>query len=243
MEAKNVSATLCTHKGAVKITRDDLANLSTPPRTLTHTPLAHAQFIDLIEERLEGHKISIARCEVAVMNNGMRLFGTLVLKRAMDDFAFAMGLRAANDKSMAMELVAGFRVFCCDNMALSGDSEILWRKHTSGLNPRAAIFAGVDKAIRKFDVLQTNVGMLKEAPISDTDAKALIFDALAKGVINQNQVLPIGKEYLEPKHAEFEPRTRWSLHNAFTEVFKEMAVKYPHVALESTQALGSLFAI
>lgn len=245
MEAKatNVSATLCTHRGAVKISRGELVDLVTPPRTYSHRPLAHAEFIDLIEERLDTYKIGIERCEVAVMNDGMKLFGTLVLKRAIDDFAFAMGLRAANDKSMAMELVAGFRVFCCDNMALSGDDEIMWRKHTSGLNPREAIFGGVDRAVRKFDVLQNRVGLLKEAPITDYEAKATIFDALKMGVINQNQVLAVGQEYLEPKHDEFKPRTKWSLHNAFTEVFKEQAVKYPHLALESTQALGTLFAL
>ena len=240
MEARNISATLCTHKGAVKISRGELINLNTPARTLTHRPLAHAEFIDLIEERLGTHKIAIAKCEVAVMSDGMKLFGTLVLKRALDDLAFAMGFRAANDKSMAVELVAGFRVFCCDNMSLSGDAEVLWAKHSGGLNPRTAIFGGVDRAIGKFAVLQNNVSLLKDTTITDEQAKATIFDALKMGVINQNQVLPIGMEYLEPTHAEFEPRTKWSLHNAFTEKFKDLR---PNVALESTQLLGSLFAL
>jgi len=243
MEAKNVSATLCTHRGAVRISRGELLNLNTPPRTLTHRPVAHADFINLIEERLADHKISIDRCEMAVMSNGMKLFGTLVLKRAVDDFAFAMGLRAANDKSMAVGLVAGFRVFCCDNMALSGDEEILWRKHTAGLNPRTAIFGGVDKAILKFDVLGNRVNLLKETKITDIEAKATIFDALESGIINQNQVLPVAHEYFEPRHDEFKGRSMWSLHNAFTEVFRDEIVKHPHVALESTQKLGTLFAL
>lgn len=254
MEAKNVSATLCTHKGAVKISRGELINLNTPNPTSTHRPVAHSEFIDLIEERLLVHKISIDRCEVAVMNAGMRLFGTLVLKRQLDDFAFAMGFRAANDKSMAVELVAGFRVFCCDNMSLSGDAEVLWAKHSGGFNARAAIQGftnrdgrwvegGVDRAIRKFAVLQSSVAQLKEANINDDQAKATVVDALQMGIINQNQVLPVVQEYLEPKHAEFEPRTKWSLHNSFTEVFKIEAVKYPHLVQESTQKLGTLFSL
>lgn len=240
MKAENVSANLCLHKGAVRIPRGELLSIVTPPRTLTHKPVAHSAFIDYIETRLADHGIEITKCDLAVQNDGMKLFGTLVLQRHVDDFALALGLRAANDKSMAMELVAGCNVFCCDNMSLSGEAEVLWKKHTSGLDARTAIFGGVDRAIGKFTLLQNRIKILKTNAITDTEAKATIFDALAKGVITQNQVLPVGKEYFEPRHREFEPRNQWSLHNAFTEVFKTLR---PNLALESAQSLGTLFHI
>ena len=45
------------------------------------------------------------------------------------------------------------------------------------------------------------------------------------------------KEYREPWHEEFMPRTAWSLHNAFTEVLKEKA----HLIPERSRILTSVF--
>jgi hypothetical protein len=45
------------------------------------------------------------------------------------------------------------------------------------------------------------------------------------------------KEYREPWHEEFMPRTAWSLYNAFTEVMKGL----PHLLPERTRALTRCF--
>jgi hypothetical protein len=161
-----------------------------------------------------------------------------------DDFAFALGLRAANDKSMAIELVAGCKVFVCDNMALCGEADLLWRKHTSGLDRytlRNAVALGVQKAIARFGSFDANIAMLKERFITDTEAKANIFDAVVKGVIPQAFLPKVGQMYFEPPHAEFQPRNMWSLHNAYTEVFRTEYATKPHLALESAQNLGTMF--
>jgi hypothetical protein len=240
MKAENISATLVAHRGAVKVERGALLSLVTPPRTLTHRPVAHSEVIDYIEQRLDDHGMVIERGEYAVMSDGMKLFAALVLRHQLDDFAFALGLRSSNDKSMAMELVAGCRVFCCDNMALSGEADVLCRKHTSQLNPRLEIFGGVDRAIAKFTVLGQRIGGLKSIKISDNEAKAKIYDAVAQGIILPKYATVVGKEYFEPKHEEFRPRTAWSLHNAFTEMFKLLP---PNQVIDSSQALGTMFAI
>ena len=240
MKAENISARLMAHAGAVTISRGDLLSLNTPPRTLTHTPLAHADLITYIETRLADHGITIDKGQFAVMSDGMKLFATLVLKRAKDEFALALGLRASNDKTMPIELVAGASVFVCDNMMLCGDAEIMCRKHTSRLNPRQEIFAGVDRAISRFTLLETRIKGLMETTITDNEAKANIFDAVNRGIILPKLLPVVGKEYFEPRHKEFEPRTLYSLHNAYTEVFKTLR---PNQALDATQELGTLFSI
>ena len=45
------------------------------------------------------------------------------------------------------------------------------------------------------------------------------------------------KEYREPWHPEFMPRTAWSLHNSFTEVMKSK----PHLIPERTRILTGVF--
>ena len=242
-QAQNVTASLCTMKGAVRINRGDLVNLATPPRTLSHRPVAHSDFLNLIEMRLNDRKIQVENCDVAIMNDGMRLFGTMVLKREQGDYAFALGFRAANDKSMAMELVAGARVFVCDNMTLSGDDELLWRKHTSGLNPRNVIFAGVDRAIAKFSVLQNRIGELKQIRLSDIEAKAKIYDMVEKNIVNQNALPIIGKNYFEPTHNEQAREfggTMWMLNNAVTEYCHTLR---PNVAMQVSQDVGAFMGL
>lgn len=255
--ANQPNATLCAHSGAVKISRGELFSIPTPPRTSSFTPVAHAQLIDLIEHQLECRGYGIQSAEYAVQDGkldgrslaGAKLFATMILKATRSDFAFALGLRAANDKSMAIGLVAGCKVFVCDNMALSGDEEILWRKHTSGLYIRQLVPAGVDKAIARLANFEVQVARLKETLISDVQAKALMFDAVV-GVKNgtpsylPQAFLPkVSKAYFEPPHKEFEPRTQWSLQNAFTEVYRTEYAAKPHLLLESTQALGLHFGL
>jgi len=79
-------------------------------------PVPHSTLIDLIENNLTSRGFGIMNSEFAIQEGkldgkalvGAKLFATLTLKhQTHDDFAFALGLRAANDKSMAIELVAG----------------------------------------------------------------------------------------------------------------------------------------
>jgi len=247
------NATLCAHSGAVKVLRGDLIHVPTPPRTLTFMPVPHSTLIDHIENNLTSRGFGIMNSEFAIQEGkldgkalvGAKLFATLTLKhQTHDDFAFALGLRAANDKSMAIELVAGCKVFVCDNMALCGEADLLWRKHTSGLDRytlRNAVALGVQKAIARFGSFDANIAMLKERFITDTEAKANIFDAVVKGVIPQAFLPKVGQMYFEPPHAEFQPRNMWSLHNAYTEVFRTEYATKPHLALESAQNLGTMF--
>ncbi len=247
------NATLCAHSGAVKVSRGDLIHVPTPPRTLTFMPVPHSTLIDLIENNLTHRGFGILTSEFAIQEGkldgkalvGAKLFATLTLKHQLcDDFAFALGLRAANDKSMAIELVAGCKVFVCDNMALCGEADLLWRKHTSGLDKytlRTAVDNGLSKAIARFGSFGANIDLLKQQFISDTDAKANIYDAVVKGVIPQAFLPKVGQMYFEPPHAEFKPRNMWSLQNSYTEVFRTEYATKPHLLLESTQDLGKFF--
>ena len=64
---------------------------------------------------------------------------------------------------------------------------------------------------------------MHDEPVSDDQARALVVRAAEAGAIPSCDILAVFGEYLEPRHAEFRERSRWSLLNAFTEV----AHKYP----------------
>ncbi len=64
----------------------------------------------------------IVKEEYAVQNDGKLLFGVMDLKwgETMEHRA-ALGIRTSNNKQFAISLVAGARVFVCDNLIMAGE--------------------------------------------------------------------------------------------------------------------------
>src|SRR5918912_1490523 len=149
-----MEATLMTHVGARKVARQELPVVPTPTATDTFKPIAHAGLIDELEDSLAFRHIKIVRDEYAVSADGMRLFGLLELNAEFEGVRFAIGLRNANDKSMRLGMVAGYRVFCCDNMALSGDFKPLLAKHSKNFDLVESLSMGVDRIKRGWQPLR-----------------------------------------------------------------------------------------
>lgn len=251
---KEATASLVAHCGAFKVQRGDLISIPTPPRTFTFIPVPHVDLVELVEANLTSQGFGIERSEFAVQDgklngkkfNGVKLFATFILKHVRDEFAFALGLRTSNDMSMSIKMVAGARVFVCDNMSLCGDADLLCRKHTNGLdkwNLRRTVGAGVGKAIARFGGFEAGINRLKATSITNDQAKANIYDAVVKGVIPQAFLPKVGQAYFEPPYREFEPRNMWSLHNSFTEVIKNEYATKPHLIIETAQEVGKMFAL
>src|SRR2546428_11554396 len=59
------------------------------------------------------------------------MFGVLTCANGhgSEDFALAIGIRNSMDRSLAVGLLAGSKVFLCDNLAFSGEARVS-RKHT-----------------------------------------------------------------------------------------------------------------
>src|SRR5690348_17125874 len=114
-------AKLMVHAGGVRRTRDELSTLTTPLPTPTWRPVPHADLVGELIRGLEAQGITVARDEYATMGRtDARLFGVMDLRIPdLDtaDFSMALGLRGANDKSMAIQVIAAARVLVCDNMA------------------------------------------------------------------------------------------------------------------------------
>src|SRR6185295_13974528 len=60
-----------------------------------------------------------------------QMFGVLSCRngRPDQDYCLAIGLRSSYDRTLSVGLAAGSRVFCCDNLAFSGEVQAA-RKHT-----------------------------------------------------------------------------------------------------------------
>lgn len=234
-----MEATLIAHVGASKVKREDLSLIPTPPATDTFKPIAHAALIDELEHSLAFRHIQIVRDEYAVTSDGMKLFGLLELNAVFEGVRFAIGLRNANDKSMRLGMVAGYRVFVCDNMALSGDFKPLLAKHTKHFDLVESLSIGVDRIQRGFEPLQEAITFKRERQLGGDEARSLIYRAFMEHRFPLKLLKTVHQEFfVAPSHAEFKQQTVWSLENAFTTAFKELK---PVRQYEATAKLGKFF--
>jgi hypothetical protein len=219
-----------------KATRAELAFIETPEATDTFQPIPHARLIESLEESLAFRHIQIVREEYAVSPDGMKLFGLLELNAEFQGVRFAIGLRNANDKSMRLAMVAGYRVFVCDNMALGGDFKPLLAKHSKHFDLVESVSIGVDRIQRGFQPLRETIELMRTRQLSTDEARSIIYRAFMESRFPVKLLKAVHREFfVAPSYDEFKPPTVWSLSNAFTTAFKELA---PVRQYELTARLG-----
>ena len=234
------NAQLVSHVDTDIVTRADLESLATPEPTETFKPIPHIELVDMLALVLQQNHIYIEKEQFAVRRDGSVLFGVMQLAYGKtEDGRAALGLRTANNKTMSIQLCAGFSVFVCDNLAFRGDMIALRRKHTSGLNLRDELAGAVLRFQDHFGQLVREVEHLKTRTLPDIEAKALIHDAFASGLMPVRFLPAVSRAYFETM-GEFAGRNAWSLHNAFTGVAKSMPIT---TRLPASQALGKFFGM
>jgi hypothetical protein len=216
---------LIAHVDTGKITRQDLALLPTPAGTSTHQIIPHIDVVGAIVETLGFRHISVVRDEYAVSKDGNKMFGLLELDQTFAGCRFALGLRNSHDKTMRLALTVGYRVFVCDNMAFNGDFTPVLAKHTKNFDLQRSLSAGIDDMQRNFEPMVKATEVWRATQLSDVDAKLIIYRAFVEGQLDAPRFLDrrVNDLYFNPRHEDFAPRTMWSLSNAFTSAFKELA--------------------
>lgn len=232
---------LIVHAGAQRVGRQDLLALPTPEATETHHPIAHAKLVETILESLAFRQLEVVRDEYAVTSDGMRLFGFLEVNIEHNGVRLAFALRNSHDKSFSLGIVAGYRVFVCDNLAFSGEFSALARKHTKNVELVEVVGVGVDRVQRHFQKVQVQIDAWRGFELADAQAKAVIYDAFIIGNLDAPKKLAkdVHSNYFDPQHDEFRDRNFWSLSNAFTSAFKTLE---PVRQMEATAALPKFLA-
>jgi hypothetical protein len=120
---------------------------------------------------------------------------------------------------------------------LPRDFQPVLAKHSKNFSLTAALSTGVDEMQRNFGGMRTQVEAWRESQISDVAAKLIINRAFIESDLEVPKHLakPVHEMYFNPQHEEFQPRTMWSLSNAFTSAFKELE---PIPQFRATAKLG-----
>ena len=116
------------------------------------------------------------------------------------------------------------RVFVCHNLAFRGDFSPVLAKHSKHLSLEDTLSIGVDRMQRNFEPMRKQVEDWRAQQMSAAEAKLTIYRAFIEGDLDVPRHLArrVHDLYFNPQHQEFQPRTMWSLSNAFTSAFKEL---------------------
>lgn len=244
-------ATLIAHCGAHKVSYADLALLPMPEKMGSrHRPFPHVEMVDMLKEEVSRWQATITREEYAIQTNGKKLFGVFDLNNlgGHPDRGYAIGFRSSNDETFALRIVAGARVFVCDNLALSGNDVVLNRKHTTGLSLQATLHHSVDQLFKQYASMDQAIARMQEHRLTDPNAKALIYDAFVKENLPLRLFPHVNEWYFESPEkiqdesaTDCQPRSVWGLHNAFTRSIK--VIDSPVRQFEITQAVGAYLGL
>ena len=132
---------------AAEVSRDELYNLATPGPTETWRPVPHIDVVTTLTERAAARSLVVKSERFAVLDGtlhtqfgeptrlpGARLFGSLDFApipglEFPEGCAPSAGIRNSHDKTFALSIFSGARVFICENGVLSAE-HVISRKHT-----------------------------------------------------------------------------------------------------------------
>ena len=229
-----MAGNLLAHVGAQDIDREGLKALETPPPTASWTPIPHYELVQALEGQLMARGIKIVKEQFAVQQ--AKLFGVIDTDyQVTEEGGAALGIRTSNDKSLALQLAIGYRVFVCDNMAFAGDLIALRRKHTGNLDLHKEFAEGIGRYVRDYRRLQDDIQVWKATPITPARAKTLIYDLFCKKIVPVRLFHSVARTYHNNLHAG---QNLWTLHNAFTYHIQQLK---PAPRFTATVKLGTFF--
>ena len=232
-----------SHTRSDLVTRGTLQLIASPSATDTWKPIPHFDLVHAIDRQLLVRGITIQKEAFALQREGMRLFGVLDLAyETTADYCAALGIRTANDRTMALEICVGITVTVCDNMMFSGDVIALRRKHTAKFDLNADISRAIDAYLKHLQMLRGQIEGLRERPLADDEAALMIVRAFREEILPVRLFRAVSDTYFNPnpEMADVAARTQWGLSNAFTRAVKQLA---PAPAFEATTKLGRLFGL
>lgn len=236
-----MTGTMILHKGGWEATKTDLAAAPVPEATDSYVPVPYGRFVEELELHVPRFGLTITEERFALARDGLQMFGVLTCRNGGPDrdYGLAIGLRNSYDHSIAVGLVAGVQVFCCDNLAFSGEVA-MQRKHTVNVfrDLPDLIYRMLSDVSSMKDRMEQETEAMKERELSRTQAHDLMIEAVRASAIPSSKLPKVIDAWDRPKYPEFDGRNAWSLYNAFTEVQKSRS---PRAQIEDTLRVTRVF--
>ena len=217
---------LLAHKDTMAATREIVMEIPEPEFTKSWHPLQHAKIITALENACEKHNLGVMDERYSMSANGSKMFGVWNLfHNQSTERCYSIGFRNSIDKSMGLGVVAGNKVFVCDNMCFNGDF-ITFRRHTGGFDiDELDVIASeaVGQAITQITELNAWQDNLKNFALEDNAYKQLTFDFMQKGIVPCSQFHAFN-ECLEDERNLEGIANLYTMHGAVTRLVRDKSL-------------------
>ncbi len=183
------TTSLSAHANTARVKESVVKAIPEPPFTKSWNPVSHARVIDTLEHACKNTGLDIMARDYSLNVKGTRMFGVWDLDYTTNGSCYSLGFRNSIDKSMVVGVVGGFRVFVCDNLALSGDY-LTFHKHTSGLDEKRLNKMASEALIGAWDDmerLESWINHLRGIEISNIQFKELTYNLMKAKVFPPSQ--------------------------------------------------------
>jgi len=233
-------STLTLHRGGWSATSADLASVPVPDETPSYVPVPYGRLIEEVKLHIPRFGLQVEDERYALAREGNQLFGVLTCRNGhVDDWGLAIGLRSSYDRSLAVELVAGSRVFVCDNLAFHGETQRS-RKHTVNVfrDLPDLIYRMLSDVSSMKDKMAQEIATMKITELSDQRAHDIMVRAIKAGALPASRLPKVLAYWEGTDSSDFQSRTAWTLFNSFTALAAQQS---PAMQMDSTLRLTRLF--
>lgn len=188
-------------------------------------PVPHWVLVKAFFDRLAETPYEVIQSRYTLARDGQRFFALFEVSGInsphTDRMGTVFGLRNSHDQSFRAGICAGIAPFVCTNLAFSNEI-VLGRRHT--INIMADLPQVISKAIgrlsERWGALDRRIEAYQAYALDDKEAHHLAIEMYRAGAINKTHIADVVKQWHDPDHDEFSPRTGWSLYNAATNVLR-----------------------
>jgi hypothetical protein len=211
-----------------------------------HKPYHLAEVVKTLHRVAEENEFDIVGEDYALARKDGMLLGVLQLEKEKGfqlgglEAKPALGFRSSVNQITSLNIVAGGAVMVCDNMVLSGKVTMVVKKHTLNMNLLDQVRIGFSNYLGQQTILEEGVKKLQTTELTDTEAKAMVYDSVVQHEIPGKLLKNVNEWYFEKRPEDCDPRTAWGLHNSFTRAFKTYT---SFSQFEHTRSLGELFGL
>lgn len=205
--------------GSNKVSEAEVIQVPAVPFTKTHHPIHHRYILDAVRSGVAATGLEVKNKEYVLANEGKKMFSVWDISGSgSEELCWSIGIRNSMDKSMALGITAGTRVFVCENLSFSGEF-VAFRKHTKGLvydELEFMAFRAMKKMVEHLTRFQHWHEGLKDFSLTEQDAKMLLVELMTQNVIAPSKFTRFNELYFG---GGYDP-TLWGFHETVTDVLR-----------------------
>jgi len=189
-----------------------------------HVPINHGEALELFKNRMETHSFTPTK-EVGLLSpDRLKFVYVSEVQNEGNEYAFNLGFVNYNDRSRALEVISGEKVFVCSNEMYTGIVQESRRRHTTHVWKilEEKFEFGINRFSEFIEARRGQIDMLKEEKFNEPRFAAAILHLHRHSSFGNTDIGRIVTEWDNPSFQYgTHQRSAWNFQNACTYVIKE----------------------